>query len=141
MENSTDLGDTFEEDRLSVKTWGTVSFYARMRLEIAELMDELDFSVLNTRTKLSGSAKAKSVHHRFELTPIEDFKKVIPVKKPPVKRTVPTPAPTVVSSTVSTPRPVTPPKPDPPKKPKKKTWIRVEDIDSIPNDIVLTTSC
>ena len=140
MENSIDLGNSFGEDRLSVKSCDTGSFYARMRLEIAELMDELDFSVLNSRTKLPGAAKTKSIH-RFELTPIEEFKKAIPVKKPPVRRTVHTPAPTVLSSTLNTPRAVTPPKPDPPKKPKKKTWIRVEDIDSIPSDIVLTTSC
>jgi hypothetical protein len=117
------------------------SFYNRMRLEIGELVESLDFTVLREGSR--HQARPSSHRPKFQLTSIDEFaKQTVPAPKKTLKRVKSAVLRPLSAKSVSTVKPsVLPPavepKPVAPKK-KKMQWIRVEDIREIPEGVCIT---
>lgn len=135
-----------DPERVSVYSQGN-SFYNRMRLDIAAIMDEVDFSILRASAKRQGATLGKhSVSRQFQLTNVDDFmrntltkpekkekKKIAP--KPVTQSRLFTPRKELITvPTVKKPSP-NPSIANPSIKPKKIKWTRVEDITSIPEGL------
>jgi hypothetical protein len=135
-----------DHERMSVLSQGT-SFYNRMRLDIAAIMDEVDFSILRASAKRQSATLGKhQTSHRFQLTTVDDYMRTTLTKpgKKEKKKLAPKP---VTPSRLFTPRKEPPAVPavkkssstssiaTPSIKPKKINWIRVEDIADIPEGL------
>ena len=134
-----DLKDPLKNSVTFENTRSNESFFNRMRLEIAELVESLDYSILREGSR--NHAKHSLTRPKFQLKFIEEFtKESTEVKKKSRPRTLPSRPPSARSvSTVkaSAIAPPVEPKSVPPKK-KKLEWIRVEDITEIPEGVCIT---
>lgn len=84
------LSDTQEPVFFSVNTClasGKDSFYNRMRLDIAELMDSVDFSLLGEPRRPGVTQKCVSNNPKFQLSSLDDYlHETIKTTRPPQKK-------------------------------------------------------